>query len=42
MIQNLLTNILIAPNVISKDGIDFILNHVKNKPKEDLLLYLYF
>jgi predicted 2-oxoglutarate/Fe(II)-dependent dioxygenase YbiX len=39
MIQNLLTNILIAPNVISKDGIDFILNHAKNKPKEDLSVF---
>jgi predicted 2-oxoglutarate/Fe(II)-dependent dioxygenase YbiX len=39
MIQNLLTNILIAPNVISKDGIDFILNHIKNKPKENLTVF---
>jgi predicted 2-oxoglutarate/Fe(II)-dependent dioxygenase YbiX len=39
MIQNLLTNILIAPNVISKDGIDFILNHIKNKPKEELSVF---
>jgi predicted 2-oxoglutarate/Fe(II)-dependent dioxygenase YbiX len=39
MIQNLLTNILITPNVISKDGINFILNHIKNKPKENLSVF---
>lgn len=39
MIQNLLTNILIAPNVITKDGIDFIIDHINKQKKEDLSVF---
>ena len=34
MKNNLLSKILIAPNVISSDGVDFIINHAK---KQDVL-----
>lgn len=39
MIDNPLTNILIAPNVITKDGIDFILDHIKSQSKQDLSVF---
>ncbi len=39
MIKNLLTNILITPNVISEEGIKFILNHIKKQKKEDLSVF---
>jgi hypothetical protein len=39
MIKNLLTNILIAPNVISEDGVNFILEHIKKQKKEDLSVF---
>jgi len=37
--KNLLSNILIAPKVITEEGIDFILNHVRNQAKEDLSVF---
>lgn len=36
---NYLQNILIAPNVISKEGIDYILNHCSTARKEDLSVF---
>jgi predicted 2-oxoglutarate/Fe(II)-dependent dioxygenase YbiX len=36
---NYLQNILIAPNVISKEGIDYILNHCNTAKKEDLAVF---
>lgn len=37
--MNLLSKILIAPNVISEEGIDAILNHIQNSKKEDLSVF---
>jgi predicted 2-oxoglutarate/Fe(II)-dependent dioxygenase YbiX len=39
MKNNLLTNILIAPNVISKEGVAFIIEHAKRQLKEDLSVF---
>jgi predicted 2-oxoglutarate/Fe(II)-dependent dioxygenase YbiX len=39
MKNNLLTNILIAPNVISKEGVAFIIEHAKRQKKEDLSVF---
>jgi predicted 2-oxoglutarate/Fe(II)-dependent dioxygenase YbiX len=39
MKNNLLTNILIAPNVISKEGVAFIIEHAKRQQKEDLSVF---
>jgi len=39
MKNNLLTNILIAPNVISKEGVAFIMEHAKSQRKEDLSVF---
>ena len=39
MKNNLLTNILIAPNVISKEGVAFIMEHAKRQKKEDLSVF---
>ena len=39
MKENLLSNILIKPNVISKEGLDYILNHVKSKKRTDLSVF---
>lgn len=39
MIQNLLTNILIRENVISKEGIDFLVDYMKKSKKEDLSVF---
>jgi predicted 2-oxoglutarate/Fe(II)-dependent dioxygenase YbiX len=39
MKNNLLTNILIAPNVISKEGVAFIIEHAKSQRKEDLSVF---
>lgn len=39
MIENPLTNILICPNVISKEGIDELVNHAKKVPAEDLSVF---
>ena len=39
MKNNLLTNILIAPNVISKEGVAFIMEHAKRQQKEDLSVF---
>ena len=37
--MKLLQNILIQPNVITKPGIDTILNHIKTSSKEDLSVF---
>jgi predicted 2-oxoglutarate/Fe(II)-dependent dioxygenase YbiX len=39
MKNNLLTNILIAPNVISKEGVAFIMEHAKRQKKVDLSVF---
>ena len=39
MKNNLLTNILIAPNVISKEGVAFIIEHAKRQKKVDLSVF---
>jgi predicted 2-oxoglutarate/Fe(II)-dependent dioxygenase YbiX len=39
MIKNLLTNILIIPNVISKEGINFILDYIHTQKKEELSIF---
>ena len=39
MKNNPLTNILIAPNVISKEGVAFIIEHAKRQKKEDLSVF---
>jgi len=39
MKPNLLTNILIAPNVITKEGIDFLVNHMKQSKKTPLSVF---
>ena len=39
MKNNPLTNILIVPNVISKEGIAFIMEHVKNQKQTDLSVF---
>ena len=39
MKNNLLTNILIAPNVISKEGVAFIIEHAKRQNKVDLSVF---
>jgi predicted 2-oxoglutarate/Fe(II)-dependent dioxygenase YbiX len=39
MKHNPLSNILIAPNVISKEGVEFIMNHAKRQQKVDLSVF---
>ena len=39
MKNNPLTNILIAPNVISKEGVEFIMNHAKRQKQVDLSVF---
>lgn len=39
MQPNLLSNILIRENVITKEGIDFLLDHMKKSSKEDLSVF---
>jgi predicted 2-oxoglutarate/Fe(II)-dependent dioxygenase YbiX len=39
MIDNPLTNILIRANVINREGIEELLNHVKSAPQEDLSVF---
>lgn len=39
MEHNLLSKILIKKNVLSKEGIDFLMNFVKNKEKKDLAVF---
>ena len=39
MQPNLLSNILIRENVITKEGIDFLLTHMKQSSKEDLSVF---
>ena len=39
MTNGILTNILIAPNVISKEGVAFIINHAKKQKKVDLSVF---
>ena len=39
MKHNPLTNILIAPNVISEEGVEFIMNHAKKHKQTDLSVF---
>ena len=39
MKNNLLSKILIAPNVISSDGVDFIINHDKKQDVQNVVIY---
>lgn len=39
MQPNLLTNILIQPNVISKQGVEYILDYIRSQPTEDLSVF---
>jgi Rps23 Pro-64 3,4-dihydroxylase Tpa1-like proline 4-hydroxylase len=39
MTKNILANILIAPDVVTKEGLDFILDYTKNQPRQDLSVF---
>lgn len=39
MQHNLLSSILIQPNVISKAGVDYLLDYIRSQPKEDLSVF---
>ena len=39
MIDNPLTYILIRPNIINREGIEELLNHIKSAPEEDLSVF---
>ena len=34
--NDILRNVLIQPKVVSKEGIDFLVNHAKNAPKDKM------
>lgn len=39
MKENLLSNVLIRPNVISKEGVQFFMDHIRNKKSIDLSVF---